>query len=249
VAVATALNHAGDLQPVVLIEAADADAARRLEALVPRLFGLVLGEVEVKGYKIDGQSVRSVDESEDSSTGLPPHYGRHGKVLVLGWNRRYVAATLKAAGRKKDLLGLPRALAAVHREGAVSALGLLACRAFLEDVRTLKAEKEEPTEEDRRECNYLRELAAPMATMPPTLFVLKRRPDGALFEMRQTELRTASATVFDILLPWLAEKGVGCSARFRVDGPPRAGRGPGRPVGPGLGPGSARARGDEEEAR
>jgi hypothetical protein len=205
VALAAGLEASGDPRPVLLVEAVDAEAVRHLMVRLPHLFDLDLEDARPVLHKIDSQTVHSLTEDENSSGSLPPHFGRHGKVLVLGWNRRYVAATLKNAGRKKKVLGLSRTLSTVRGEGPVSVLGLLSCRQYLEDIVKLGSEKEDLSDRDVQERNYLRELSAPMAAMPPTLFVVKRQPNGASFEVRQGELRTASVTVIDIALAWLAE--------------------------------------------
>src|SRR5262249_24225066 len=119
--------------PVIILEAVSDVAAKDLETLVPRLHTAGGKRGEPRQHTISGQRVRSLtDKPADASlTGLPPHYGRRGKNLVLGWHRGRVASTLCEVTRKKDLLNLQHGSASVDAEGPVSALGLFSCRQLL----------------------------------------------------------------------------------------------------------------------
>ncbi len=98
------------MYPVFVIEAVSEDAAKDLEAALPRLYGAGGKAAEPKQYTIEGQVVRSfTDNAADPDTkGPPAHYGRRGKLLVLGWHRGRVAATRRDSTCQKDLLNLPR---------------------------------------------------------------------------------------------------------------------------------------------
>jgi hypothetical protein len=163
---------------------------------------------------------------------MPNYYARRGRALVLGWDPESVALSLEGRGLQgADLKDHPRALAAPRREGRVSSIGLLSGRQWLAQTVRLLAEREECPAEVTRTMNYLREMSTPMATMPPTVFSLKRQPSGARLEVRQTDLRAASTTVIDILLTWLTEEpGPRCErGRYRiVPSEPPANLGPAR---------------------
>jgi hypothetical protein len=195
----------GGLYPVFLFEAVSDDAAKDLETMLPRLYGVGGKPADPKQHILEGQVVRSfTDEAADpDKKGPPAHYGRRGKLLVLGWHRGRVAATLRDSIHKKDLLNLPRGLATVDAEGPVSALGLFSCRQWLSHIARIDSQAKNQDAAHLRMLRYLREMSAPMATMPPTLFAVKRLSDGMRVEFRQSELPAASATVVDIALTWL----------------------------------------------
>jgi hypothetical protein len=108
VALAPPAKSARDQDPAVIIilETVDADAAKALEDVIPKLVGLASrGEPpSPTTERIEGQRIRSVP-----GDGLPGrtalHYGQHGKLLVLGQDRRIVARGLAGATKKGGLLG------------------------------------------------------------------------------------------------------------------------------------------------
>ncbi len=193
--------------PVLVLEAVSENAAKELELLVPRLYAAGDKRIEPHQHTIDGQLVRSLTDnpSDASLTGPPRHYGRRGKILVLGWHRGRVAATLRDSLREKALLNLPRGLAAVDAEGPIGALGLFSGRQLLAHLAHLGSTAPNQDAGYRRQLRYLREMTTPMAAMPPTLFRIKRLADGVRLEFRQGELPVASATVVDIVLTWMMD--------------------------------------------
>jgi len=193
--------------PVIILEAVSDVAAKDLEKLVPRLRAAGGKRSVPRQHTIDGQCVRSLtDKPADASLmGLPPHYGRRGKFLVLGWHRGRVASTLDELTKKKDLLNLQNGLASVDAEGPVSALGLFSCRQLLAHLAHIGSTAPNQSDGHRRELGYLREMGTPMAKMPPTLFTIKRLADGMRIEFRQSELPVASATVIDVALTWMVD--------------------------------------------
>ena len=136
-------------------------------------------------------------------------YGQRGKLLVLGWHRGRVAATRRDSTCQKDLLNLPRGLTAVDAEGPISALGLFSCRQLLSHYTHIGSQADDQKPGHLRLLRYLREMGTPMATMPPTLFVVKRLADGMRVEFRQSELPNVSATVVDIALTWMLDEEAG----------------------------------------
>lgn len=197
-----------NVYPVLVVEAVSENAAKELEALVPRLNAAAGGkQIEPLQHTVDGQRVLSLTDkpSDASLTGLPPHYGHRGKILVLGWHRGRVAAILRKNALKKDLLNLPRGLAALDAEGPIGALGLFSGRQLLAHLTDIGSTAPNQDAGNRRELRYLREMSTPMAAMPPTLFSVKRVADGVRIEFRQSELPVVSATAVDIVLTWLLE--------------------------------------------
>jgi hypothetical protein len=214
-AVAVHLVGQPDKQPnlhaVLLIEAVHEDAARGLEGLLPRLYGIDGKRAEARRHRINAQVVHSLTDAEFEAdlTGPPMHYGRSGTIVALGWHRGRVADTLRECESNKDLLNLPRGRATVDAEGPVSALGLFSCRQLLSHLTRLGSQNSQQEAAHLRSLRYLRELSAPMATMPPTVFAIKRSPDGFRVAFRQGELPATSATVIDIALTWLLDEEAG----------------------------------------
>jgi hypothetical protein len=193
--------------PVFILEAVSENAAKDLIAMWPRLYAADGKHIEPHRRTIDGQPIRSLtDKLADASlSGLPPHYGHRGNIVVLGWHGACIAAVLRESTLKKDLLNLPRGLPTVDGEGAVSALGLFSCRQLLGHLTHIGSTAPDQGPAHRRELRYLRELSTPMALMPPTLFRAKRLADGVRVEFRQGEMPVASATVVDIALTWMLD--------------------------------------------
>jgi hypothetical protein len=193
--------------PLFILEAVSENAANDLVSVWPRLHAADGKAIEPHRHTIDGQPVRSLtDKPTDASlSGLPPHYGCRGKIVVLGWHRARVAAALTETTRKKDLLNLPRGLPTVDAEGAICALGLFSCRQLIAHLTQIGSTAPNQGAGHRRELRYLRELSTPMALMPPTLFSVKRLADGMRVEFRQGEVPVASATVVDIALTWMLD--------------------------------------------
>ncbi len=184
---------------VLVIEAKDADDARALEDLLPRLLAREDKPAEPQAVRVLGQTVQSlVGEEEKTAETLPAFYGRRGRLLLLGWHRQDVAGGLRDAGEPVELRDHPRALTALRAAGPASAAALFSGRQALASIASQFSKKEKQTDKDLRNIQYLREVSTPMAAMPPTVFVLRRRPDGLRFEMTQPELRTAAVTLIDV---------------------------------------------------
>ena len=232
-----------NVYPILVVEANDEAAAKDLVALLPRLYGSIGAKMEPQVHTLDGQRVFSLtDEAANANLeGPPTHYGRRGKIVVLGWHRGRVAATLRHMNDKKDLLNLPRASATVDAEGPVVALGLFSCRQLLAHLTRIGSETGDQDTGSRRLLGYFREMSAPMATMPPTVFGIKRLPNGLRIEFRQSELPTATATVVDMLLTCMLDEEAAKSDWFhfgfvRPQAPALAPAGPmgGNPLAPGV---------------
>jgi hypothetical protein len=202
----------GDLEPgpgVLVLEGTDADAARGLEEVLPRLLAGGPRPAEPRAFRGGGGTVWSLTGDEEKVPGGPPaFYGRRGPTLVLGWQRDDVAAALRDAGEPVDLSDHPRALAALQAAGPAGGAALLSGRQVLAALTRILSKKPDQKAKDLRILHYLREVSAPMAVMPPTLGTLRRRPDGLHFEMTQPELRVAAATVIDIFVATILDEHV-----------------------------------------
>lgn len=236
-------ENGANVYPILVVEAKNESAAKDLVAVLPRLYGSIGAKKEPRIHTLDGQRVFSLtDEAANANLeGPPAHYGRRGKIVVLGWHRGRIAATLHRMNDKKDLLSLPLASATVDAEGPVVALGLFSCRQLLAHLTRIGSETGNQDAGSRRLLSYLREMSAPMTTMPPTVFGIKRLPDGLRVEFRQSELPTATATVVDMLLTWMLDEEAAKDGWFhfgfvRPQAPavPAAGPMGGNPLPPGV---------------
>jgi hypothetical protein len=196
------------MYPLFVIEAISDNAAKDLESLLPRLLTIEDKNRQPRSHTIDGQLVRSLtDEAADPEMkGPPAHYGHRGKIVVVGWHRDGVAATLNDSTHKKDLLNLPRGLATLDAEGPVGAVGLFSGRQLLGHLARIGSEQRDQKTGHLRALRYLREMSTPMAAMPPTVFTMKRLANGARVEFRQSEMPVSSATVVDMALTWLMDE-------------------------------------------
>ncbi len=230
--------------PIALVEAKSESAAKDLVAMLPSLYSLGGKSASPREINLAGQPLFSLagEGKAPSLEGPPPHYGRRGKIVVVGWHPLLVANTLRHIESKKDLLNLRRGREAVETVGEWSALGMFSCHQMLHRFVRIASEQGEQNEGHLRALRYLRELAAPMAEMPPTLFSIKRLDDGLRIEFLQKELAIASATVIDIGLSWAmdneAQLANGEFLRLGVEKPPQNQLGIGRfpPLPPGMAP-------------
>ena len=208
VAVHLAEEKGASVYPILVVEANSETAAKDLVAVLPRLYGSIGKKMEPRVHTIDGRRVFSLtDAAADAKLqGPPAHYGRRGKIVVLGWHCGRVAAALRHMNDKKDLLNLPRGSATVDAEGPVVALGLFSCRQLLNHLTHIGSETADQDAGHRRILGYLREMSTPMATMPPTVFSVKRLPDGLQVEFHQSELHAVTATVVDVLMTWMFDE-------------------------------------------
>jgi hypothetical protein len=195
------------VQWLLVLEAADADAARDLEKLLPALLSPPDKPRRPMPVEVGGRTVQSVNGQDEATPGeLPAYWARRGPALVLGWERRAVAAALGDRPPWADLRDHPRALGTLAGEGPLCAGALFSGRQWLAALARGLAHKPNQTNQDLRRLAFLRELSAPMAAMPPTLATLQRLPDGLRLEARQTDLRVAAGTFIDVLCAWLIDE-------------------------------------------
>ncbi|HMC65965.1 MAG TPA: DUF3352 domain-containing protein [Gemmataceae bacterium] len=110
--------------PMLSIGAADEEAAKSLEDTIPKLVAFASrDEVSPSTEEIDGHKIRSV-----AGSALPwrtaLHYGRHGNVLVIGQDRKQVAAALTGAAKKEGLLAEEKVATAIKTVKAPIVLGV-----------------------------------------------------------------------------------------------------------------------------
>jgi hypothetical protein len=192
---------------VLAVETKDEAAAQAVEELLPRLLAGGDKAAKPRALTVEGQTVQSLIGDEVKAPGiLPGFYGRRGAVVVVGWDRRDVAAALRDGGEPVELRDHPRALAALRGAGGAGAAALFSGRQTLAALTRLLSRQPDQKPKNLRQLAYLREVSAPLAVMPPTLFRLNRRRDGLHFEMTQPDVRVASATVIDVFVAFLTDE-------------------------------------------
>src|SRR5262249_20489876 len=115
-----------DLQPLVVLTASDANAAKALEEeILPRLAGMLGPETpRPRQETIEGQRISTLPLPL-MGPGQQLHYGRHAKVLVLGLQGKRVGEALNGGVKKGGLLAQPKVAAAVKGADMACALGIL----------------------------------------------------------------------------------------------------------------------------
>jgi hypothetical protein len=116
--------------PVLVIEAVDADAAKSLEALVPKLVALAhIRNVDLDNLPkpvtetVDGQTVYSL-AGGDLPWRTAVQYGVRGRFLVLGQDPKFVAGALAGGAQKKGLLAEAKVAQAIKEVQKPVAVGV-----------------------------------------------------------------------------------------------------------------------------
>jgi hypothetical protein len=199
--------------PMLILEAADADAAKALLGLVPKVVAAVTGGdvAEAKPGQIDGVPVRTVGVPFGLAK-IDVAYGRQGAMLVVGLGPKRVAAALAAGAEKQGQLSDRRVGDALKSvDGALAAGVLTADRALVELVREVNNPRALPRfgprlprellphpKEGEELARLLKETAAAAEALPPGVMSLTRKEDTFILEMRQPGLRSVSAKVVTV---------------------------------------------------
>src|SRR5262249_6338968 len=159
--------------PLVVVTGVDDDGARRLEDAVPALIGLVAGDtVEPVTETIQGRKIRSLPATALPWRG-PLHYGRSGTALVIGPDRKLVAAAL-ARELTQSLPAEPRVAAALqgHADAAV-----LACLQWEPLLALALAKPVDPKakKDDAAEDQALKAMRDAADKLPPLVLSVRRQ--------------------------------------------------------------------------
>lgn len=201
--------------PLLILRAADVASARALEEKgLPKLLGLASGELPAPAEEdLDGQHIRTV-AGDNLPWRSPVSYGRRGAVLVLGLDRRRVAASLTAGGKKAGALAeaigekldaAVVALTVVPLDRAMLSLspllGLGRPRAPVATpppgIRRPLApppQARPPADDSMKE---LRQLSKAVEGIPPLVFTVSRQPDNLMLQLRRTSLPRALPRVLN----------------------------------------------------
>ena len=209
---------------LLVLQATDADAAKYLEEQgVPKLIGLGTGEPPAPiRQDVDGRSISTV--AAGAAEGLfgskNLYVGREGAFLVIGPDRKEVAAALTAGAKKAGLLGEEKTAAAVKALEDPLAVGVFSLgkgivEIFKQVERPVQAFRpvpgplpppgggDQPPEApkmSKRAEKTIEDAAKAVEPLPPTVLSLGRTTDGLTLEIKQTGLKGVSVKVIDLLI-------------------------------------------------
>jgi len=207
---------------LLVLQATDADAAKYLEEQgVPKLIGLGTGEPPAPiRQDVDGRSISTVAaggvEGLFGSKNL--YVGREGAFVVIGPDRKEVAAALAAGAKKTGLLGEDKTAAAVKDLEGPLAVGVFSlgkgiveifkqverpAPTFRPDLPPPPGAGDKPPEApkmSKRAEKTIEDAAKAVEPLPPTVLSLGRTPDGLTLEIKQTGLKGVSVKVIDLLI-------------------------------------------------
>jgi hypothetical protein len=202
--------------PLVVIRATDDAAAESLEQMAPHLLGL-LSRQEIGAptrEKVEGRAVYSLS-GEGLPWRTPLYYGRLGAVLVFGQSQKSIVEALQGVEKKQGMLGQPKVAEAIRKYEAPIAVGAGSLREVLLQTLDWKgaeppgapaapAPQPKPAGPDLN-SQFAKALTELMDPLPPGTIALLRKPESLTLEIRQAQLRSASAKVIDFVVRWALE--------------------------------------------
>jgi hypothetical protein len=220
----------GHVVSLLVLHATDADAAKSLEAQgLPKLLGLASGKASAAiNEKGDGNiSTVATGELEGMLHAKNLYIGREGAFLVVGADRKEVAAALNAGVKKEGLLGEEKTAAALKGVEDSTALAVfspakeivelfkqmerpptvMAAPAFPKGAvpapRPLplpvpKAADDQPPKLSPRAEKTIANAAKAVESLPPTVLSISRKADGLTLEMRQAGLKNTTRRLIDL---------------------------------------------------
>jgi hypothetical protein len=212
--------------PMLMIAATDAAATERLEQVIPPLLGLMVGDnVDPVTETLQGLKIRSLPGSAFPWK-TPLHYGRKGTNLVIGQDRKLVAAALNR-DLKDSLAADSRFLNGVKDHGDSAFLG---CWQWAETLAYLalpdppsgvggKANAPPPAGSPRAEMEkHLRPFLDQARKLPSLVVSLSRQEDDLRLIVRQPELKAAASKLIDSGMELFLNAGSRASATFQKVG-------------------------------
>jgi hypothetical protein len=215
--------------PMLLVNCNDVAAAEQLERVIPPLVKLVSGaDDEPVTETVRGLKIRSVSGTGFLGTSAM-HYGRRGATLVIGQDRKLVAASLHRE-LKESLAADPRFLSAIDKQGGTALLGCWQWAETLAELST--AENGPPTpavagrpapaapraapknEDDPR----LKRLVQQGRNMLPLIVSLSRGKDELRLSVHQANFQECAAKLLDGGIRWMLEIGDNAGAQLAPAG-------------------------------
>jgi hypothetical protein len=220
-----AMRPDGRVVSLLVLQATDAEAAKSLEAQgLPKLLGLASGKAPAAiNEKGDGNvSVVATGELEGILHAKNLYIGREGVFLVVGADRKEVAAALNAGAKKAGLFGEEKTVTALKgtEDSAVLAVfspakgivelfkqmerppAVMAAPAFPKGVvpppPAPKLANDQPPKLSARAEKTIADAAKVVESLPPTVLSISRKADGITLEMRQSGLKNTTSRLIDL---------------------------------------------------
>ena len=185
----------GSPLPMLVITGVDEDGTKRLEEVIPTLVGLAVGDtVEPITETINGRKIHSLPASA-LPWKTPLHYGRNGTTLIIGQDRKLVAASL---GRelKDSLPAEPKVAAALKNHDHAALLGCVQWEPLLSQMLAEPADPKAKADETA-DSKPLTDLLAAAKPLPPLVVSLSRRDNEVRLLVRQPGLKESAAKLID----------------------------------------------------
>ncbi len=220
--------------PLLVFNLDDAETAKRFEEeIFPRLVGLATPRESPRPTreKVLEQSISSLPDPFGLWGAL--HYGRSGKTLVLGQDRKLVAESLVLSQRKEGLLSDKRVSTALTRiESPIGAGTFSLGHALVEVLRELETPatmrwavpqgavgpggkpplppREDPKKPEAPKVfeKHVKELTKVVEAMPPGTLSLTRTKEQLTFEAQLSGLASCSAKLINVWIESLMDRAI-----------------------------------------
>ena len=219
--------------PTLIFTAKDAEAARALEELLPRVVAVLTNDDPAKPTRQEVDGVSVGDIKGDGVRAPELFYARQGSALVVGREPKRVARVARTGPKKEGQAADPRLAEALKKADNALLLGVVSPKHFLlesirEDLRPVLRRvggavgADEPVRRlnlSKQDEELLQSMAATLEPLPPAVVTLTRRGDTLVVEARQTGLRGVSSKFINAYVEGMLDR------MGRVQGP---GAGPGK---------------------
>jgi hypothetical protein len=220
------LPKGGTEMPMLVLHATDADAAKKMEEVVPGLVSFFVGDmVDPITETVQGQKIRSLPGAS-LPWRSPMCYGRNGSTIVIGQDRKIVAAALKG-NLTTSLLADAQIADALKGHDQASLLGMWKWGTLLPELmsepKIARKEFGAPggappiPKADEGPSKERKALAEAMKTMPPLIVSLAKQDNQLRLQVRVPEAKGAAGKLINSLFDFgMSQMGRGFS---QVDDP------------------------------
>jgi hypothetical protein len=207
--------------PMLGLHATDADAAKKMEEVIPGLVSHFVGDmVDPITETVQGQKIRSL-AGASLPWRTPLCYGRNGNTVVIGQDRKIVAMALKG-DVTTSLLADTKIANTLNSHDQASLLGMWKWGTLLPDLMSeprvvrkdfggpvgappIPKAEESPSKERKA-------LAEAMKTMPPLIVSLAKQENQLRLQVRVPEAKSAAGKLINSLFDYgMSQMGRGFS--------------------------------------
>lgn len=217
----------GDMPPLpmIILNATSDTAAKDLEEAAPKLLALFGKEESVSPSRetIEGKRISSLP-GEGFPWGATLHFGRQGTAVVFGTDRKAVVASLTAMEKKAGLFGEPKFAESLKKFDGPIILGTWSLGESIVQAldweRSMKPAQAKmpappggapvpapkPGEKDDSDEKYIKDLLKAVEPLPPATIAVMRKKDTLSLEIRQSNLKSVSAKLINIVVDATLER-------------------------------------------